>query len=238
MKNNPFVVLVFLCQICSLSSKIAVAQIKAKTKRDRVSDGFYRVAWVPGRPGFTGSTPKRVFASTRTGSMPGSAGSRVDPPGRAGPGFKTLENTKFILKFQKANPARPIYTLNTLSSFLTGSHLWFRHQQNPPWKSQNYAPLRCISHPRHPQPMRIASSRTSRENLSGFASPLSILPFILYPYNYTQIIFQQFQSSTNHVSCLDCWNFIGKVLRSLDYFTRGRHTTCLINRPHGSSQWH
>ena len=152
--------------------------------------------------------------------------------------FFSCENTKFILKFQKANPARPIYTLNTLSSFLTGSHLWFRHQQNPPWKSQNYAPLRCISHPRHPQPMRIASSRTSRENLSGFASPLSILPFILYPYNYTQIIFQQFQSSTNHVSCLDCWNFIGKVLRSLDYFTRGRHTTCLINRPHGSSQWH
>jgi hypothetical protein len=43
-----------LCQICSLSSKIAVAQIKAKTKRDRVSGGFHRVAWVPGRP--AGST--------------------------------------------------------------------------------------------------------------------------------------------------------------------------------------
>jgi len=42
--------------------------------------------WVdpPGRPGFTGPTPKRVFTSTRTGPKPGSAGSRVDPQGRSG----------------------------------------------------------------------------------------------------------------------------------------------------------
>jgi hypothetical protein len=38
----------------------------------------------PGRSGFTGPTPERVFASTRTGPRPGSAGSRVDPSGRSG----------------------------------------------------------------------------------------------------------------------------------------------------------
>ena len=38
----------------------------------------------PGRPGFAGSIPERVFAFTRTGPRPGSAGSR------AGPGLKTL----------------------------------------------------------------------------------------------------------------------------------------------------
>jgi len=37
-----------------------------------------------GRPGFPGPIPERVFASTRTSLRPGSAGSRVDPPGRAG----------------------------------------------------------------------------------------------------------------------------------------------------------
>jgi hypothetical protein len=43
-------------------------------------------SWVdpPGRPGFTGPTPKRVFTSTRTGPRPGSAGSRIDPSGRSG----------------------------------------------------------------------------------------------------------------------------------------------------------
>jgi len=53
---------------------------------DRVSAGFDRVAQVDpaGRPGFTRPTPERVFASTRTGPRPGSAGSRVDPPGRSG----------------------------------------------------------------------------------------------------------------------------------------------------------
>jgi hypothetical protein len=35
----------------------------------------------PGRPGFTGLTPKRVFTSTRTSPKPGS---RVDAPGRSG----------------------------------------------------------------------------------------------------------------------------------------------------------
>ena len=38
----------------------------------------------PGRPGLTGPIPKRVLASTRTCSMPGSAGSQVDPPGWSG----------------------------------------------------------------------------------------------------------------------------------------------------------
>jgi len=44
----------------------------------------------PGLAGWTGSTgfpgpiPERVFASTRTGPRPGSAGSRVDSPGRSG----------------------------------------------------------------------------------------------------------------------------------------------------------
>jgi hypothetical protein len=55
---------------------------------DRVSPGFDRVDRVPGGPGFPGPIPKRVFASTRTGLRPGSAG-----PGsthQAGPGFKTL----------------------------------------------------------------------------------------------------------------------------------------------------
>jgi len=37
----------------------------------------------PGRPGFPGPIPKRVFASTPTGPRPGSTR-------RAGPGFKTL----------------------------------------------------------------------------------------------------------------------------------------------------
>ena len=40
----------------------------------------------PGWPGFSGPIPKRVLASTRTGPMPGSAGSTR----RAGPGFKTM----------------------------------------------------------------------------------------------------------------------------------------------------
>jgi len=33
-----------------------------KKKRDRVSAGFALVTRVPGRPGFAGSTPHRVFA--------------------------------------------------------------------------------------------------------------------------------------------------------------------------------
>ena len=37
----------------------------------------------PGRPGFAGPTPRRVFTKTRTGPMPGLAC-------RAGPGFKTM----------------------------------------------------------------------------------------------------------------------------------------------------
>jgi hypothetical protein len=57
-----------------------------KKKIDRVSPGFDRVDRVPGRPGFTGPISKRVFASTRIGLRPGSAGSTR----RAGPGFKTL----------------------------------------------------------------------------------------------------------------------------------------------------
>jgi hypothetical protein len=44
--------------------------------------GLTRV-W-PGRPGFPGPIPERVFASTRTGPRLGSTGSRVDPPGRSG----------------------------------------------------------------------------------------------------------------------------------------------------------
>jgi len=55
-----------------------------KKKIDRVSPGFDRVDRVPGRQGFAGPIPERVFASTWTGPRPGSAGSRVDPSGRSG----------------------------------------------------------------------------------------------------------------------------------------------------------
>jgi hypothetical protein len=87
------VVLVFLCQICSLSSKIAVAQIKAKTKRDWVSGGFHRVAWVPGRP--AGSTGfYRVNSQAGFYLHPDRSHARVGriPGGPAGPVrvFKTL----------------------------------------------------------------------------------------------------------------------------------------------------
>ena len=94
----------FCVKFAALSSKIAVAQIKAKTttsfnvywykkKRERVSSGFDRVARVPGdppgRPGFTGPTPKRGFASTRTGPMPGRPG--PESTRWADPSFKTLK---------------------------------------------------------------------------------------------------------------------------------------------------
>jgi len=61
-----------------------LTSISIKKNIDRVSTGFDLVARVPGRSGFTRPTPKRVFASTRTGLKPESAGSRVDPPGQAG----------------------------------------------------------------------------------------------------------------------------------------------------------
>jgi hypothetical protein len=54
-----------------------------KKKIDRVSPGFDRVDRVPGRPGFAGPIPERVFASTRTSPRPGSTR-------RASSGFKTL----------------------------------------------------------------------------------------------------------------------------------------------------
>ena len=38
----------------------------------------------PGRPGFPGPIPERVFAFTRNGPRLGSAGSQVNPPGRFG----------------------------------------------------------------------------------------------------------------------------------------------------------
>jgi hypothetical protein len=55
-----------------------------KKKIDQISPGFGRVDRVPGRPSFPGPIPKQVFASTRTGPRPGSAGSWVNPPGWSG----------------------------------------------------------------------------------------------------------------------------------------------------------
>jgi hypothetical protein len=65
-----------------------LTSINIYKKRDWVSAGFDRVARVPGRPGFTGPTLKRVFASTRTGSRPGPRSTC-----RAGPGFKTVRRS-------------------------------------------------------------------------------------------------------------------------------------------------
>ena len=54
-------------------------------KIDRVSPRSGRVDRVwPGGPDLAGPIPKQVLAFTRLGPMPGSAGSRVDPPGGAG----------------------------------------------------------------------------------------------------------------------------------------------------------
>jgi hypothetical protein len=55
-----------------------------------------------GQPGFTGSTPERVFASTRTGPRPGSAGSRVDPSGQSG--FQNCAHVPFAPVYQKFFP--------------------------------------------------------------------------------------------------------------------------------------
>ena len=68
--------------ILEIQKRRRLMTVKIK-KIDRVSPGFDRVDRVPGRPGFPGPIPERVFASTRTGPRPGSTR-------RAGPGFKTL----------------------------------------------------------------------------------------------------------------------------------------------------
>jgi hypothetical protein len=47
---------------------------------------------VPGRPGFAGPIPERVFASTRTNPRPGSTR-------RANPGFKTLVGKREVIFF-------------------------------------------------------------------------------------------------------------------------------------------
>jgi hypothetical protein len=61
-------------------------------KIDRVSPGFDRVDRVPGRPGFAGSIPERVFASTWTSPRPGSTR-------RANSGFKTLVGKRKVIFF-------------------------------------------------------------------------------------------------------------------------------------------
>jgi len=70
-----------------------------KKQRGQVSAGFIRVIGFlidpRGRPGFAGSTPRRVFTWTRTGPRPGSTR-------RSGPDFKTIvyiDSLHFFLFF-------------------------------------------------------------------------------------------------------------------------------------------
>jgi hypothetical protein len=56
-----------------------VVLVKKKNKSQRVATGF-----LTGSAGSYRVMAYAIFSSTRPGSSPGSAGSRVDPPGRAG----------------------------------------------------------------------------------------------------------------------------------------------------------
>ena len=107
------VISIWRLQFCS------VGLLKAMyIKKDRVSARFARV---PGRPSFTGSTPRQVFTQTRTGHRPGSVGSRFDPPGRSG--FQNSDNNNLHGSWPvNSNPFKCFVIQFQSSCFFSNTH--------------------------------------------------------------------------------------------------------------------
>jgi len=85
-------------------------------KKDRVSAGFARVAWVPGRP--TGSTGfHRVNSQTAFYLDSDRSQARVDPPGRSG-----FQNYGYVCSLC----FRLIGMLGCLEKFMVHDHSFYR----------------------------------------------------------------------------------------------------------------